>query len=216
MAINAHNRIARVAALGTSLAVKLGLARRGQYSKQWERMNPMISEERAKPTISELEALLREGHEEIEVLPNGKARVIGHGASTKWMREGLEAAIRAADWGKVETMLNADIRHQRGAQPLDYLRHWLNLFRPLGCATHDDSWGELEKEITIAVRTYYEMRDQLSEIAGLVACFEEWLQATAIGDNPEGSDPAKGSAYLQCTLAQIKFRAGNRREFPRK
>jgi hypothetical protein len=47
--------------------------------------------------------------------------------------------------------LDAGIRHKSGSQPHDYLEHWLWIMRQFGYATHDDSWGELEKELAIMV-----------------------------------------------------------------
>lgn len=47
--------------------------------------------------------------------------------------------------------LDAGIRHKTGAQPHDYLEHWLWIMLQFGYATHDDSWGELEKELAVAI-----------------------------------------------------------------
>ena len=38
-----------------------------------------------------------------------------------------------------------------------YLKKWLEMFRPHGYATHDDSWGELEKILDIVHRNYLQL-----------------------------------------------------------
>lgn len=52
----------------------------------------------------------------------------------------------------LEEYLNGDVRHRKGSQPVDYLRHFLKITRPFAYATRDDSWGELEKNLTIVMR----------------------------------------------------------------
>jgi hypothetical protein len=128
----------------------------------------------------------------------------------------LEKALYAADWKQVEELMSQEVRHRTGSQPLDYLLAWLLVFRPLAYATKDDSWGELEKLIRIALRRYYEMRDQLQEIEALVSMGEEWLNAVDTGDNPEDSNCLTQNLYLRGLLAQIKFRVTHRRTFPKK
>lgn len=53
---------------------------------------------------------------------------------------------------ELENYLDAGLRHKPGVKPVDYLRHFLKICRPFGYATQDDSWGELEKELTIVIR----------------------------------------------------------------
>ena len=45
------------------------------------------------------------------------------------------------------------IRHSKESyDPVNYMKQWLAIFRCFGYATKDDSWGELEKEICVAVK----------------------------------------------------------------
>lgn len=60
------------------------------------------------------------------------------------MLEGMEP-------GEIESFVNADLRHGSHT-PRDYLKHFLTFSRLFAYATHDDSWGELEKEFNIMVR----------------------------------------------------------------
>lgn len=46
------------------------------------------------------------------------------------------------------------LRHKSDKGASDYLKAWLRIFRNFAYATHDDSWGELEKEITIVLANY--------------------------------------------------------------
>lgn len=64
----------------------------------------------------------------------------------------------------LERYLDVGIRHKRGAQPVDYLAHWLWISRQFGYATHDDSWGELEKELAILVRRLIVAERKLEEL----------------------------------------------------
>ena len=40
---------------------------------------------------------------------------------------------------------------------LAYLNKWLEMFRPFGVATQDDTWGELEKILDIVHRNHLQM-----------------------------------------------------------
>ena len=60
--------------------------------------------------------------------------------------------------------LDAGILHRSGAQPHDYLVHWLWIARQFGYATRDDSWGELEKELAIAFRRLIVAERKLKEL----------------------------------------------------
>ena len=55
---------------------------------------------------------------------------------------------------ELEQFINAGIRHHSGVQPSDYLENWLRITRLFAFATHDDSWGELEKELGIILTNY--------------------------------------------------------------
>lgn len=59
---------------------------------------------------------------------------------------------------EIEDYFRGDIRHKPGAKPIDYLNHWLKVFRPFAYATRDGSWGELEKILTIIGREYVSMK----------------------------------------------------------
>lgn len=54
--------------------------------------------------------------------------------------------------GELERLFDAGLRHRSGRKPHDYLKAWLKIGRMFGYATHDDSWGELEKELCIVFR----------------------------------------------------------------
>ncbi|HAJ45716.1 MAG TPA: hypothetical protein DCL54_03940, partial [Alphaproteobacteria bacterium] len=73
----------------------------------------------------------------------------------------------------VESMFDVGHRHKSGKQPRDYLMSWLSMFRPFAYATKDDSWGELEKLISIVMNNYVQIlvraeaaRAALSQEAG--------------------------------------------------
>lgn len=53
---------------------------------------------------------------------------------------------------EIESIVDKGIRHRSGVKPYDYLKHWLYIARHFGFATHDDSWGEFEKEFAIIIK----------------------------------------------------------------
>ena len=57
--------------------------------------------------------------------------------------------IPAAD---LEQTLDFNMRHKPGATTFDFLKNTLPVLRQIGYATPDDSWGEVEKELTIGIR----------------------------------------------------------------
>jgi hypothetical protein len=57
----------------------------------------------------------------------------------------------------VENMFDVGHRHRNGKQPGDYLMSWLSMLRPFAYATKDDSWGELEKLISIVMNNYVQI-----------------------------------------------------------
>ena len=57
----------------------------------------------------------------------------------------------------VADMFDVGHRHRSGKQPRDYLMSWLSMFRPFAYATKDDSWGELEKLISIVMNNYVQI-----------------------------------------------------------
>ena len=54
--------------------------------------------------------------------------------------------------GEIENIVDKGLRHRNGMKPVDYLKHWLWVARHFGYATHDDSWGEFEKEFSIIIK----------------------------------------------------------------
>lgn len=57
----------------------------------------------------------------------------------------------------VENMFDVGHRHKSGKQPRDYLMSWLSMLRPFAYATRDDSWGEMEKLLSIVMGNYVQM-----------------------------------------------------------
>lgn len=51
----------------------------------------------------------------------------------------------------IQNIVDKGLRHKSGLKPIDYLKHWLYIARHFGYATHDDSWGEFEKEFAIII-----------------------------------------------------------------
>lgn len=54
--------------------------------------------------------------------------------------------------GDIERIVDKGLRHKSGVQPREYLAHWLYIARHFGFATHDDSFGEFEKEFAIIIK----------------------------------------------------------------
>jgi hypothetical protein len=54
----------------------------------------------------------------------------------------------------VENMFDVGHRHANGKKPYDYLKSWLSMLRPFAYATQDDSWGEMEKLLSIVMNNY--------------------------------------------------------------
>ena len=54
----------------------------------------------------------------------------------------------------VENMFDVGHRHVSGRKPYDYLKSWLSMLRPFAYATQDDSWGEMEKLLSIVMNNY--------------------------------------------------------------
>jgi hypothetical protein len=54
----------------------------------------------------------------------------------------------------VENMFDVGHRHANGRKPYDYLKSWLSMLRPFAYATRDDSWGEMEKLLSIVMNNY--------------------------------------------------------------
>ena len=77
---------------------------------------------------------------------------------SKELKAEIEAAMEQRDWGRIEQLANADLRHRRGSEPFDYLQHWCNVGRIFAYATPDYSWGEFEKEFAIIIRQVAQAR----------------------------------------------------------
>lgn len=54
----------------------------------------------------------------------------------------------------VENMFDVGHRHTAGKTPQNYLKSWLSMLRPFAYATQDESWGEMEKLLSIVMRNY--------------------------------------------------------------
>lgn len=64
----------------------------------------------------------------------------------------FQAVLEHPEAGKIERLVDRGYRHQSDETPTHYLQHWIRVARHFGYATHDDSWGELEKEFAIVIR----------------------------------------------------------------
>ena len=62
---------------------------------------------------------------------------------------------------EIEGIVDKGLRHRSGVKPTDYLEHWLWVARNFAFATHDDSWGEFEKEFAIIVKRMVAAERQL-------------------------------------------------------
>lgn len=62
------------------------------------------------------------------------------GHQVKELKEEIEEAMQARDWGRIERLANADLRHRAGSEPFDYLRHWCDVGRVFAYATNDYTW----------------------------------------------------------------------------
>lgn len=52
---------------------------------------------------------------------------------------------------QLENIVDRGVRHKNNVTDRDYLLSFLRISRPLAYATHDESWGEFEKEFAIIV-----------------------------------------------------------------
>jgi hypothetical protein len=71
------------------------------------------------------------------------------GSDIVW-EDQFATACENQDIGEIERLVDLGLRHRK-AEPLEYLEHWLRVARLFAYATHDDSWGELEKEFAIII-----------------------------------------------------------------
>lgn len=65
---------------------------------------------------------------------------------------------------EIENIVDKGLRHKSGMQPYDYLKHWLFIGRHFGFATHDDSWGEFEKEFAIIIRRLVDAEREVDQL----------------------------------------------------
>lgn len=77
--------------------------------------------------------------------------------------------LKQIDWTlfsnrEIEDIVDKGLRHRSGVKPQDYLKHWLFIGRQFAFATHDDSWGEFEKEFAIIVKRMIRAERKLKEL----------------------------------------------------
>lgn len=73
--------------------------------------------------------------------------------------------VRDVELGMVRASASAlEVRHKSGAKPIDYLKAFLPIARALAFATHDDSWGEFEKEFSIIVCALIDAKARIAEL----------------------------------------------------
>lgn len=64
------------------------------------------------------------------------------------LRERLLQLAAERKWGEIENLVANGIAK---GEPIDYLKHWLNISRCFGYATQDGSYNEFEKEFAIII-----------------------------------------------------------------
>ena len=69
---------------------------------------------------------------------------------------------------EIEETVDKGIRHKSGVRPVDYLKHWLYVARHFAYATHDDSWGEFEKEFAIIIKRLVKAERELSALKAML------------------------------------------------
>lgn len=94
--------------------------------------------------------------------------------SLKAAREALENVPKlppAFQWtgteDGLEDLFDAGMRHKTNV-PFEYLKRWLPMFRPFAYATHDDSWGELEKLICITLHSYVQTLAKVERVLSTI------------------------------------------------
>ena len=78
--------------------------------------------------------------------------------------------IQDVPYDDIETAINFNVRDMGAVPPARYLDRFLPITRQFAYATEDDSWGELEKELQIIIRTlvmYSRVVDLVAEATGL-------------------------------------------------
>lgn len=63
----------------------------------------------------------------------------------------FDSWIGKASPREIEYWVDKGFRHKSGATLHDAFTHWLSVARHFGYATHDDSFGEFEKEFSIII-----------------------------------------------------------------
>jgi hypothetical protein len=71
--------------------------------------------------------------------------------------------------GEIENIVDKGLRHRSGKKPYDYLEHWLYIGRHFAYATHDDSWGEFEKEFAIIIKRLVSAERELNALKAAFA-----------------------------------------------
>ena len=66
---------------------------------------------------------------------------------------------------EIEEYVDIGLRHKNPkVEPYTYLMHWLSVARHFAYATHDDSWGEFEKEFAIIIKRLVVAERKLKEL----------------------------------------------------
>jgi hypothetical protein len=65
---------------------------------------------------------------------------------------------------EIENLTDPGLRHKSGLTPSDYRKHILSITRHFGYATRDDSWGEIEKELSIMTARLIKAENKLKEL----------------------------------------------------
>jgi len=73
------------------------------------------------------------------------------------------------DWSlftdsEIESLVDKGLRHESGKTPRDYLKQWLSIARHFAFTTHDDSFGEFEKEFAIIIKRLVSAERKLKEL----------------------------------------------------
>jgi hypothetical protein len=80
--------------------------------------------------------------------------------------EELKRKLTDHELDGVENLADAQLRNKNHFNEDDYMQHFLKISRMFGYATHDDSWGEFEKEFAIMV-------NKCSYLGSLVSILDE-------------------------------------------
>lgn len=68
------------------------------------------------------------------------------------LRGTLKKMAQDGNKSGIEKVVDIGLRHNQNSTPIDYLNHWKHIARCFAFATHDESFGEFEKEFSIIIR----------------------------------------------------------------